>query len=170
MSKRWTYSIDGGEAYLCLRVSGTVVNLTKTSNGWFRFVPFDGSRHRICWSGGSVDYQDFPQGSAGSLASLKSGGGVDVPESFIFGSWTITREDRVHVIRNKDTSSQSLHLTCLGFVFLTQAKHSVAVIVENGKEVIETLDIGRQVLLAASENAKPKVIFSPTQEFSLSYS
>jgi hypothetical protein len=159
MSKEgWRYATEGGEAYLCHRDSGAIVNITKSSNGWFRFVPFDGSRHRICWSGGSVDNQDFPQGSASTLASLKAGGGMEIPESLVFGSWTIGKENQLRTVRNKDSSSQCLYLTCVGFVFLTQAKNKTAVIVENGKESIETLEHGRQALLAASDKVESKVM------------
>jgi hypothetical protein len=160
-NEKWKYATEGGEAYLCNRESGTVINLTKSSNGWFRFIPFDGRRHRICWSGGSVDHQDFPQGSASTIASLKAGGGLNVPESLVFGSWTITKEDQLQVVRNGGSSSQNsqnLYLTHFGFVFLTEAKSKLAVIVENGKELIETLEYGRQALYATSEKFKPKVV------------
>jgi hypothetical protein len=160
----WSYTTDGGEAYFRHQESGTVVNLTKSSNGWFRFIPFDGSKHRICWSGGSVDDQDFPQESANTLASLKAGGGMNIPERLAFGSWTMTKEDQLQAIRNKESASQCLYLTCVGFVFLTQERHRVAVIVENGKEKIETLDNGRQALITASEKAKPEVIMQTEEE------
>ena len=153
----WTFDSNGGDAYLCHRQSGAFINITESSNGWFRFIPFEGSRHRICWSGGSVDNQDFPMGSAGTIASLKAGGGMAVPETLVFGSWTMNKEDQLHTVRNRSSTSQCLYLTSSGFVFLSKEENNKALIVENGKEVIGTLDQGRQALLAVSEKAKPQV-------------
>ncbi len=157
MTTGWTYASSGGDTYLCNRQAGVFVNLTESSNGWFRFIPFEGSRHRICWSGGSVDHQDLPSGSTDTIASLKAGGGMAVPETLVFGSWSINQEDTLQVVRNRSSSSQCLYLTWCGFVFLSKEENNKALIVENGKEVIGTLDQGRQALLAASEKAKPEV-------------
>jgi hypothetical protein len=157
----WTYASSGGEAYLCHRQSGTFVNLTKSSNGWFRFIPCEGNKHRICWSDVSVDNQDFPSGSAGTITSLKAGGGVAVPKTLDFGSWSLREEDQLLVVRYKANSSGGLYLTSRGFIYLPTAKSNSdkALIVENGREVIGTLEQGREALQAASEQAKLKVIF-----------
>jgi hypothetical protein len=153
----WTYASNGGDTFLCHQESGTLINITGSSNGWFRFSPFEGSRHRICWSGGSLDNQDFPTGSAETVSSLKAGGGTVVTEGSVFGSWIIGKEDQFHVVRNRSRSSQCLYLTCTGFVFLAGEDNNKALIVANGKESIGTLDDGRQALLAASEKVKPEV-------------
>jgi hypothetical protein len=157
MCTGWTFATTGGDTFLCHRQSGAFINITESSNGWFRFIPYEGSRHRICWSGGSVDNQDFPMGSASTIASLKAGGGMDVPETFVFGSWSMNKEDQLQAVRNRSSSSQCLYLTCSGFVFLSKEENNKALIVENGKEVIGTLEQGHQALLAASEKAKPEV-------------
>jgi hypothetical protein len=154
MGEGWSYESSASDAYLYHRQSGICINLTKASNGWFRFIPFEGSLHRICWSGASVSHQNFPGESADIIASLKAGGGKDVPETTCFGSWSITEEDHLPAVRNKSTSSQCIFLTCVGFVFLGSGD---ALIVENGKEVICSLEQGRQAMLAAAEKAEPEV-------------
>ncbi len=155
----WTYASSGGEAYLCHRQSGTFVNLTDSSNGWFRFIPCEGNKHRICWSAGGVNNQDFPSGSADVTASLKAGGGVALPGAFDFGCWSLGEEGQLKVIRNKASSSGCLYLTRSGFVYLPslELKGDVALIIENGREVIGTLEQGREALQATSEKADLKV-------------
>jgi hypothetical protein len=150
------------EAYLCHRRSGTFVNLTDTSNGWFRFIPCEGNKHRICWSAGSVNSQDLPSGSADTIASLKAGGGMAVPKTFDFGCWSLREEGQLKIVRNKDSSSGCLYLTSSGFVYLPslELESDVALIVENGREVIGTLEQGREALQGASGKADLKVTSS----------
>ena len=102
-------------------------------------------------------------GSDGTLTSLKLGEGIAVmavPDTLVFGNWSISEEDQLQVIRNRASSSGCLYLTCSWFVFLSKEVNNSALIVENGKEKIGTLEQGRQALLVASAKAKLKVTSS----------
>ncbi len=161
----WTYACHSSDLYfLRHRDSGTIICLRQSSNGWFCFIPADGGKPKICYSGVSVSNRDFPEDSTSTFASLKAGGGLVVTEGLNFGSWNITKEDQLLVIQNSHSTLQRLYLTCAGFVFTgnSTGADTKALIVAKGKEMIGNLELGHQALLSATEKAEPTVKLSPS--------
>jgi hypothetical protein len=98
-----------------LTTTGIFVNLTISSNGWFRFM--DSSRvQKICLSAGSFNEQNFPQQILGLVSSLEQGFGNALTEGLSVGSWSILEHEQCLAVMNLHMPKQKLVLTRTGLM------------------------------------------------------
>ena len=141
---------EDGEVILYHTKTKAFINLSHSSNGWFRFIPSSGQTHKICWTAGNTSDQDFPSETAGTVSSLELGLGNSLEESSVFGNWKSEVDGHLLVLSNCDVACQKLVLTTTGFIFLGE---QTATELQNGIERGCSRKEGEEKIKLAAEAA-----------------
>lgn len=88
------------------RSTGFVIELTLSSNGWFRLLP-EADKEQIAWSDGSITFQNIRGETREIVSEMAQGNIEEWPEHGVpqeFGQWILSTEPGAVVISHKQPS------------------------------------------------------------------